>query len=57
MEFASKAEERGFTFARVQQLEMLRDELVKALEGIVERGTDSPQHLAVERAIAKAKGE
>ena len=31
-------------------------ELLSALEALVERGTDSPQHRAAEAAIAKATG-
>jgi hypothetical protein len=32
-------------------------ELLAALQALVETGTDSPQHIAAERAIAKALGE
>lgn len=32
-------------------------ELLEALKALVERGTDSPEHIAAERAIAKATGE
>ena len=37
------------------RLRAVNAELVAALENIVERGTDSPQHRAAEAAIAKAK--
>jgi len=33
------------------------DDLLSALEGLVEHGTDSPAHLAAERAIVKARGQ
>ena len=40
----------------IGRLAALVAELLAALVGIVERGTDSPQHLAAEAAIAKAQG-
>lgn len=32
-------------------------DLLEALKALVEHGTDSPQHLAAEAAIAKAEGQ
>ena len=34
----------------------IEQELLDALQGLVEYGTDSPQHLAAEAAISKATG-
>lgn len=41
--------------ARLKELTEQRDELLAALKELVERGTDSPAHLAAELAISRAE--
>lgn len=42
---------------RASQLVSVTQDLLRSLEALVERGTDSPEHLQAERVIEKAKAE
>ena len=55
--YASTQDARLAMLDEIANLREVKAELLSALEALVERGTDSPQHIAAERAIARARGQ